>query len=321
MLPVLFFAQVALLVACAGSTDAGDIGELLVAQGLGEFVNPLRQRGFDTVESLTTASTEVLKVVGMNMKQRKKLVNVFRHTVQNPDNHQPSAAIEDDENWSTTPSRFDWNDCSIDSVPAAELTLEVFEERYRERVPVRIVNLTRHLGWPANQRWRKKPLLSAFGDRTIVADTMYDKSVKLGYDPSSATTLREYVRSFGNRSVTQPQQGARRKGAKRSGDAGVQQYVFDGSFMEVHAPELRQDFGEIPAFAELTRSSQKPVPYWFCGPADSGLWFHRHGAGSSIQVIQTVASNSTIAQIMRCCDRRSMECASVWQETVLSRIV
>lgn len=284
MMPAFFLAQVALLVACADSSGAGDIGELLAAQGLGEFVNPLRQQGFDTVESLAAASTDVLKVVGMNMKQRKKLVNVFRHTVQKPDEEpQPSAAVDDDENWSTIPSRFDWNDCSIDSVPAAELTLEMFEERYRERVPVRIVNLTSHLGWPANERWRKKPLLSVYGDRTIVADTMYDKSVKLGYDPSSATTLRDYVQSFGDGSVTQPrqQQGARRKGAKRDGNAGVQQYVFDGSFMEVHAPELRQDFGEIPAFAELTRSSQTPVPYWYCGPADSGLWFHRHGAPRS----------------------------------------
>ena len=28
---------------------------------------------------------------------------------------------------------------------------------------------------------------------------------------------------------------------------------------------------------QLGRSSLKPVPYFFLGPADSGLWFHRHG--------------------------------------------
>eukprot|EP01043_Picozoa_sp_COSAG02_P024629 COSAG02_NODE_1352_length_13107_cov_1461.050584_10_plen_296_part_00 len=268
---------------CA-SADA--IGEQLAAQGLGEFADSLREQGFDTIELLAAASPEVLKVAGMNMKQRKKLVHAIRQTVHN-DAHRPqaSAAKPDDENWSTVPSQLDWNDCSIDSVPAAELTLDVFEQRYRERAPVRIVNLTRHLGWPANERWRKQPLLSAFGDRTIVADTMYDKSVKLGYDPSTATTLREYVQSFGNQSIMQQRQqqpqetGVRpkRKNTKRDIEMNIQQYVFDGSFMEVHAPELRQDFGEIPAFAELARSSQKPVPYWFCGPADSGLWFHRHG--------------------------------------------
>ena len=259
---------------------ADAIGEQLATHGLGEFADSLRAQGFDTIESLAAASPDILKATGMNMKQRKKLVHAIRQTVHN-DAHRPqaSAAKPDDENWSTVPSQLDWNDCSIDSVPAAELTLDVFEQRYRERAPVRIVNLTRHLDWPANERWRKQPLLRAFGDRTIVADTMYDKSVKLGYDPSSVTTLREYVQSFGNRSFMQQQQRVRskRKESKRDDEMKVQQYVFDGSFMEVHAPELRQDFGQIPAFAELTRSSQTPVPYWFCGPADSGLWFHRHG--------------------------------------------
>lgn len=277
--PGLLIVQAVLLSVWTCALADAIIGEQLAAHGLGGFADSLRAQGFDTIESLAAAPSDVLKVAGMNMKQRKKLANVVRHTVQNEaQRSQPSETKADDENWSTVPSHLDWNGCSIDSVPAAELTLDVFEQRYRERAPVRIVNLTRHLGWPANERWRKQPLLSAFGDRTIVADTMYDKSVKLGYDPSSVTTLREYVQSFGNRSFTR-QQRVRSKRKERTQDVEVkmQQYVFDGSFMEVHAPELRQDFGEIPAFAELTRSSQKPVPYWFCGPADSGLWFHRHG--------------------------------------------
>ena len=248
---------------------------------------------------------KTLKAVGMNMKQRKKLTNALRGRVLNRHKHTQPATSADDENWSTVPSRFDWHECSIDSVPATELTLEIFEQRYRERAPVRIVNLTRHLEWPANERWRKKPLLSAFGDRMIVADTMYDKSVRLGYDPSSATTLREYVQSFGNRSVKQehlqPQQSGarvRRKSFKPEANVDVRQYVFDGSFMETHAPELRQDFGEIPAFAAMTRSSQKPVPYWFCGPADSGLWFHRHG--KSIHYSPSIAQMSFDTESCSC---------------------
>ena len=119
---------------------------------------------------------------------------------------------------------------------------------------------------------------------------MYDKSIQLGYDPSNELTMKQYVESFAERHrelrtkasaasgrarmSRMPKQA--RGSKKKEGD--LQAYVFDGAFMEKHAPELRNDFSDIPVFEELTRSSPtKPVPYFFLGPADSGLWFHKHG--------------------------------------------
>jgi hypothetical protein len=260
----------------------GGVGPVLAAAGLGEYEAALLAQGVATTEALAAAPPETLKLVGLNMRQRKKLVHALRDSGAAsasaseplPPASEPPTPAVDDENWSTAASRFDWDDCSIDSVPAAELTLEEFEQRYRGRAPVRILNLTHHLGWPANERWRKAALLGAFGERTIIADTMYDKSVKLGFDPSSATTLRSYVQGFGNGTTLQQRPASkstadkRAKGKKSKGGADaaaaddVQQYVFDGSFMDSHAPELLNDFGKVPAFAEVWKTpSFEPVQH------------------------------------------------------------
>jgi hypothetical protein len=266
------------------------LGSFLQELGMPELEQALRAEGFLTHEELVAAQLSVddMKELGLGMKQRKKLLKALAVEPTEPAKSPtaPAAAapdvatavVEDDGEWSRLLSSFDSDGCEIDSVAAADLTLEQFEEQYRDQQrPVLIRNLTHHLGWPANERWRKEPLLSAYGDRTIVADSQYDKSVTLGYDPSNERTVRSYVESFTERHnalrTKAPRRGPPPRGRKKGpGPDELVPYVFDGSFLEKHAPELRDDFSPIPVFAELTAASPDYVPYFFLGAADTGLW-------------------------------------------------
>ena len=293
------FAPAALLWLLLGASTVAtsELTEWLSGLGLTAYESPLRSEGFRTVEEVVAAQlgADDLKELGMKkMKDRKKLLAALsshtgdasppssRTASAQPD---PAAEEEDPTFWSRRASALDTDECTIDSISAADISEELFEARYRFQAPVRIRNMTHSLGWPAHERWLKASFLDKYGERRIVANTEYDKS---GTVSRGGQSVKQYVASFAARhKILAQQQQAElssaaavrrsRKQKKREQAQQVQQYAFDRTFIEKHAPELRDDFSEIPVLSKLGNSSASAQPYLYLGPAESGLWFHRHG--------------------------------------------
>jgi hypothetical protein len=99
--------------------------------------------------------------------------------------------------------------CSVERVPASELSPERFRAEYRGRKPVVIQGLTDGDGshhdarWPAHDRWQKAALLRAYGDRSVAVreDSEEDRQRQAnGHGGSKRIPLSEYIAQTFDRS-------------------------------------------------------------------------------------------------------------------------
>jgi hypothetical protein len=218
----------------------------------------------------------------------------------------PAAANDGTGGWSTVRSQLDSDVCNIDTIGAGELTTELFETEYRTRKPLIIRNLTRHLAWPANTRWMQPQLLELYGKRVVTADGTHRPYGARKMVQGKDLTLQEHVEGF----ATRHEQVAR--GEVDPAAEERTRYAFDRKFFRERAPvrtaahacelveiegkesgaeefngivqDMLADFATPPLFEQLggNESTAEELgaqahPYLYLGPADSGLWFHRHG--------------------------------------------
>ena len=153
----------------------------------------------------------------------------------------PLPPPDDAGGWSTLPSSFESDECSIDIVDGSGLSAEAFEATYRGKQPIVLRNLTRALGWKAHFAWRRPDLLAGFGDRMLIADTTHRPQGRgAEKTPGQAATLAEHIASFA------AQHEALSRGELSSEPELERRYAFDRAFISERAPELLGHFSPPP---------------------------------------------------------------------------
>lgn len=270
---------------CCG--QHADILQWLGSLGLGSYEPALLSAGVSSVDQAISLTTDDLKQLGMNMKERKKFLQaisslsdaqVDNHTSATKGDRAAEAHEDARDKWSTRRT-LDSDRCHFDTVSADAISPAEFESQYWRKAPLRITNLTTSLKWSAIEAWQKGPLLSKYGDRKLTLHSQLASSALMGKE--KRVTLSEYVDSF-----------RQRQAPKGDDDDNVQsaldktgEYAFDLKFIERSAPELRNDFSEIPLFSKIAaESASNPSPVLTLGPAEKGFWFHRHGEAWNVLV-------------------------------------
>ena len=186
---------------------------------------------------LDTALCSDLELAGIGRFTARACGGIDPYAYSGP----PLPPPDDAGGWSTLPSSFESDECSIDIVDGSGLSAEAFEATYRGKQPVVLRNLTRALGWKAHFAWRRPDLLAGFGDRMLIADTTH-RSQGRGAEktPGQAATLAEHIASFA------AQHEALSRGELSSEPELERRYAFDRAFISERAPELLGHFSTPP---------------------------------------------------------------------------
>ena len=184
-----------------------------------------------------------------------------------------------------TLSELDSDSCTIDRVPAGNLSAQAFGERYFARKPVIIVGAASREAWPvAFEKWAKSNMVTHFGDRQVLvrvapSSCLTDNAECVSASGRALVTLREYLAN-----IPSAPPGTSLEQSRLQRDDTVP-YTHDRHFLRTAVPEARSHFTTPPAICDNTplpctpnaTDRFKEDPLFFVGGAGSGVGFHRHG--------------------------------------------
>eukprot|EP01046_Picozoa_sp_COSAG06_P048747 COSAG06_NODE_7350_length_2534_cov_19.102669_4_plen_254_part_00 len=156
--------------------------------------------------------------------------------------------------------------CSVERVPASELSPERFQAEYRGRKPVVIQGLTDGDGshhdarWPAHDRWQKAALLRAYGDRSVAVreDSEEDRQRQAnGHGGSKRIPLSEYIAQTFDRPSSSSATSSSSSARSLPPDAPLSKlgdvtYQFDRQFLKASA--------QVGAQHGMTGTAPPPPP-------------------------------------------------------------
>ena len=184
--------------------------------------------------------------------------------------------------WSTASLKaVDTDLCTIERLPASQVSPQRFESEFRGKKPVVLQGLSHDEGYSLQTGWQKRTLLKKYGSRNVrvrhadEADGRRDRMRQNnGQGGSRTITLKEYIETVFDASPVPANAPL-----SKMGDIN---YQFDRDFLKNSAPEMRDDFGTPAHFERLTSNDTKQDPLFYLGPRGSGVGFHRHGEAWNI---------------------------------------